>query len=143
MAGSSRIRKIDSEISRSWLLVNALKSENFDRAHASMADEIVLDIEDAVDPTRKGEALDNVIRWLSEGGDAWVRINDYTTEFWEQDCRALAGIKNLKGVMLAKTEAGEQVVDTFKLLNEGKPVLALVESAVSYTHLTLPTKRIV
>lgn len=130
MAGSTRIRKIDSEISRSWLLVNALKPENFDRAHASMADEIVLDIEDAVDPTRKGEALDNVVRWLSEGGDAWVRINDYTTEFWEQDCRALAGIKNLKGVMLAKTEAGEQVVDTFKLLNEGKPVLALVESAL-------------
>ncbi|MEY4321485.1 MAG: hypothetical protein RL167_213 [Actinomycetota bacterium] len=130
MAGSSRIRKIDSEISRSWLLVNALKPENFDRAHASMADEIVLDIEDAVDPTRKGEALENVIRWLSDGGDAWVRINDYTTEFWEQDCRALTGVKNLKGVMLAKTEAGQQVVDTFKLLNESKPVLALVESAL-------------
>jgi citrate lyase subunit beta/citryl-CoA lyase len=32
--------------------------------------------------------------------------------------------------MLAKTEAGEQVVDTFKLLDEGKPVLALVESAL-------------
>jgi citrate lyase subunit beta/citryl-CoA lyase len=130
MAGSSRIRKIDSEISRSWLLVNALKPENFDRAHASMADEIVLDIEDAVDPTRKGEALENVIRWLSDGGDAWVRINDYTTEFWEQDCRALTEVKNLKGVMLAKTEAGQQVVDTFKLLNESKPVLALVESAL-------------
>jgi citrate lyase subunit beta/citryl-CoA lyase len=130
MAGSSRIRKIDSEISRSWLLVNALKPENFDRAHASMADEIVLDIEDAVDPTRKGEALENVIRWLSDGGDAWVRINDYTTEFWEQDCRALSVVTNLKGVMLAKTEAGEQVVDTFKLLDEGKPVLALVESAL-------------
>lgn len=130
MAGSSRIRKIDSEISRSWLLVNALKPENFDRAHASMADEIVLDIEDAVDPTRKGEALENVIRWLSDGGVAWVRINDYTTEFWEQDCRALSVVTNLKGVMLAKTEAGEQVVDTFKLLDEGKPVLALVESAL-------------
>lgn len=130
MAGSSRVRKIESEISRSWLLVNALKTEYFDRAHASLADEIVLDVEDAVDPTRKGEALENVVRWLTDGGDAWVRINDRTTAFWEQDCRALADLPNLKGVMLAKTEAGKHVTETFKLLNENKPVLALVESAL-------------
>ena len=130
MAGSDRVRKISSDISRSWLLVNALKTEEFDRAHASLADEIILDIEDAVDGSRKGEALENVVRWLSDGGDAWVRINDHTTEFWEQDCRALTGIPGLKGVMLAKTEAGEHVTETFQLLNEDKPVLALVESAL-------------
>jgi len=130
MTSSKRVRQIKPEIARSWLLVNALKPDVFDRAHASLADEIVLDIEDSVDPSRKAEALENVVAWLKAGGDAWVRINDHTSEFWEQDCRALAGIETLKGVMLAKTELGIQVSATFDLLGGTKPVLALVESGL-------------
>lgn len=130
MAGSTRKRSIRSEISRSWLLVNALKPENFDRAHASLADEIVLDVEDSVDPSHKSEALENVVRWLEAGGDAWVRINDRSSPYWAEDVKALKGIKNLRGVMLAKTEFGSQVEDTFNALAGEKPVLALVESGL-------------
>jgi citrate lyase subunit beta/citryl-CoA lyase len=120
----------DAEIARSWLLVNATRPETFDRAQGSRADQIVLDIEDAVDPKRKPEARDDVVAWLSNGGSAWVRINDRSTDFWSDDVDALVGLPGLLGVMLAKTEAAEHVTETFDRLHGAKPVLALVESAL-------------
>jgi citrate lyase subunit beta/citryl-CoA lyase len=120
----------NSEISRSWLLVNAMHHEQFDVAAKSRADEIILDVEDAVDPKFKAEALQKVIAWLNGGGKAWVRINDYTTDFWRQDLDGLKGVKGLKGVMLAKTETASQVTETYAALGSTLPVIALVESAL-------------
>jgi len=121
----------NSEISRSWLLVNAMREELFDPAAKSRADEIILDVEDAVDPKFKPEALQKVISWLSKNGNsAWVRINDYTTDFWRHDLDGLKGIPGLKGVMLAKTESASQITETFAALGSTLPVIALVESAL-------------
>lgn len=101
-----RGRNVDPGIARSWLLVNGARTELFDSAHDSRADQIVLDIEDAVDPARKPAARQDVVEYL-KGGDkrAWVRINDRSTEFWSDDVDALKGMPGLAGVMLAKTEA--------------------------------------
>ncbi len=121
---------IPAEISRSWLLVNGLHTERFAIAAKSRADQIILDIEDAVDPKFKPEARTKVADWLSSGGSAWVRINDFTTDFWLDDLKALKGIAGLKGVMLAKTESAEQVEQSFEALGGVTPVLALIESAL-------------
>lgn len=119
------------EDARSWLLVNGARTELFDTAHESRADQIVLDIEDAVDPARKPDARAGVVDWLSGGEKkAWVRINDHSTPFWADDVAALAGLPGLLGVMLAKTEAAEHVTETFDRLGGSTPVLALVESAL-------------
>ncbi|WP_354569802.1 CoA ester lyase [Glaciihabitans sp. UYNi722] len=118
-----------AEISRSWLLVSATKRDTFDSAWNSRADQIVLDIEDAVDPKLKPTALADVTGWL-QSGTAWVRINDRSTEFWANDVDALKGVPGLLGVMLAKTESADQVTETFDRLGGGTPVLALVESAL-------------
>ena len=119
------------EDARSWLLVNGARTELFDTAHESRADQIVLDIEDAVDPGRKPEARSAVVDWLSGGEkSAWVRINDHSTPFWTDDVAQLAGLPGLLGVMLAKTEAAEHVTETFDRLGGATPVLALVESAL-------------
>jgi citrate lyase subunit beta / citryl-CoA lyase len=124
-------KKIRPEDARSWLLVNCGRTELFDPAHRSRADQIVLDIEDAVDPARKDEARAGVAEWLSAGDRAaWVRINDRSTEFWDDDVAKLAGLPGLLGVMLAKTEAAEHVTETFDRLGGATPVLALVESAL-------------
>lgn len=130
----TRIRKgrdVSPEIARSWLLVNATKTDTFDAAFTSRADQIVLDIEDAVDPKAKPEARTAVAAWLSvEGNRAWVRINDHSTSFWSDDVDELKGLPGLAGVMLAKTEAAEHVTETFDRLGGQTPVLALVESAL-------------
>lgn len=130
----NRLRKgrdVSPEIARSWLLVNATKTDTFDAAFTSRADQIVLDIEDAVDPKAKPEARTDVAAWLGvESNRAWVRINDHSTPFWSDDVDELKGLPGLAGVMLAKTEAAEHVTETFDRLGGQTPVLALVESAL-------------
>ena len=122
-------RRIAAEIARSWLLVPATRPELFGEAAGSRADAVILDIEDAVDPLNKPKARQSVLEWLGEGGRAWVRINDATSAFWADDLAALAGVPNLLGVVLAKTENADQVVATADGL-PGVPIVALVESAV-------------
>ncbi len=123
-------RSISPEISRSWLLVAATRPEEFDPAEASRADQIILDVEDAVDPRQKPQALADVAAWLADGGSGWVRINDRTSDFWSNDVDALVGLPGLRGVMLAKTEAAAHVSETFDRLRGKTPVIALVESAL-------------
>jgi citrate lyase subunit beta / citryl-CoA lyase len=127
---SSKKMHITAEISRSWLLYAATKPEGFDKALASGTDQLVLDVEDAVDPKLKPQALADVIAWLEAGNKAWVRINDYTTPFWAADVAALNGVKNLQGVMLAKVEDASQVEATFDALGGSTHVVALIESAL-------------
>lgn len=123
-------REIPAEISRSWLLVNGTKTETFDMAANSRADQVILDIEDAVDPKHKPAALEAVANWLETKGQAWVRVNDATTPFWQPDLARLKGVKGLKGVMLAKTETKDQVEATFAALGGQTPIIALIESAL-------------
>ena len=129
MANTSH-RDVSPDIARSWLLVNATRPEIFDAAEKSRADQIILDVEDAVDPRLKPQARADVATWLAAGGTGWVRINDRTSDFWSDDVDALAGLPGLRGVMLAKAEAAAHVSETFDRLRGTTPVIALVESAL-------------
>jgi len=129
-------RPIPAELARSWLLVAATRPETFDDAARSHADVVVLDIEDAVDASHKDDARGDVIQWLTGGGQAWVRVNDATSEFWADDLAQLRGVPGLQGVMLAKTEFGHQVSDTALALGGDVPVVALVESALGIENAT-------
>ncbi|MDQ4213484.1 CoA ester lyase [Microbacterium capsulatum] len=133
---SSTTREIAPELARSWLLVAATRPETFDDAAASHADAVVLDVEDAVDASHKDSAREDVVRWLGAGNRGWVRINDATSEWWSADLEALRSAQGLLGVMLAKTEFGKQVTDTYHRLGARVPVVALVESAVGIENAT-------
>ncbi|NEM91953.1 HpcH/HpaI aldolase/citrate lyase family protein [Galbitalea soli] len=127
----SRVRLAASD-ARSWLLVNATAgaSFDFDDAHRSPADQVILDLEDAVDPGNKPSARLAVAAWLSPQNAAWVRINAASTPFWEEDLEVLAGHLGLAGVVLAKAETAKEVVDTVQRLGTATPVIPLIESAV-------------
>ena len=122
--------QVDPEISRSWLLVPGTRPELFTPALNSRADQIILDIEDAVDPALKPKALEDVQSWLASGGRGWVRINDRASDFWSDDLNVLRDTPGLLGVMLAKTEEGSHVTETYDRLGGTIPVLALIESAL-------------
>jgi len=122
--------RITGHHARSWQLVSARAVEAFDTAQLGRADQIILDIEDAIDDSFKATAREQVVEWLRAGGSAWVRINDWTTPYWADDLAALAGVPGLHGVMLAKAEAAEQVTDTFQRLGGETPVIPLLESAL-------------
>lgn len=122
--------RVDPAHARSWQLVNALWTEQYDAAQLGRADAVILDIEDAVDDSKKDLARGAVHGWLSGGGTAWVRINDVSTDAWAADIEELAGTPGLAGVVLAKTESGSNVTDTFRALGGSTPVIALIESAL-------------
>ncbi|GLK16725.1 HpcH/HpaI aldolase/citrate lyase family protein [Herbiconiux flava] len=122
--------EVPAEISRSWLLLSARRTDDFDRASRSRADQLVLDLEDAIDPKHKDSSRDDVAAWLSGGGSAWVRINDRASDFWSDDVDQLKGLPGLKGVMLAKTEDASHVTETYDRLGGTTPVLVLIESAL-------------
>jgi citrate lyase subunit beta/citryl-CoA lyase len=122
--------RVDGENARSWQLVSALNVAAFDPAQLGRADQVILDMEDAIDGSLKDQAREQVVGWLRGGGSAWVRINDWTTLDWGDDIAALVGTPGLRGVILAKTEAAEQVTDTFQRLGGQTPVIPLIESAL-------------
>jgi citrate lyase subunit beta/citryl-CoA lyase len=120
---------IDATIARSWLLVNASVRPAYMAAAQSQADQIILDIEDAVDSGAKSSARESVAEWL-RGAGAWVRINDRTTPYWSEDVDHLRATSGLAGVMLAKTEYPDQVDETYDRLGGRVPVIPLIESAM-------------
>lgn len=123
-------RTTSPELARSWLLVNAARPDTFMEAYASRADQLILDLEDAVDPSQKNAARESVANWLADSGRAWVRVNDRSSAAWSDDVDRLKGLPGLLGVVLAKTEAAEHVTETFDRLGGVTPVLPLVESAL-------------
>ena len=121
---------VNSKVSRSWLLVNASREPDLDGVLAqTKADEVILDLEDAVAPNEKEAARDRVVDFLNSGARAWVRINDASSDFWSADCRALADCPGMRGVVLAKTEGGNHMLDTANRLGGKVPVIALIETA--------------
>lgn len=122
MSGPTRAARIAS--ARHFLFVPATRPERFDKAAASGADLVLLDLEDAVPPADKDRAREAVRGWLDAGGQAMVRINAAETPWFEDDLALLAH-EGVVGVMLPKAEPGAALD---RVAGEAC-VLALVESA--------------
>jgi citrate lyase subunit beta/citryl-CoA lyase len=94
------------------------------KAKGLPADQVFLDIEDAVAPLAKPDARRNIVAALNEGG--WgskvrtVRVNDWTTQWTYADVVEVvegAGA-NLDCVMLPKVQSAEHVVALDLLLTQ-------------------------
>ena len=127
---NQRAAALPAKLSRTWLLVNGAKPEDFAPGLASEADSVIIDLEASVPDEKKDAARGHVVDALDGGMTAWVRISGIETEDWEKDLEALSGLKGLRGVMLAMTEKPEQVTYTAMRLRAGTPVLALLETAL-------------
>ena len=114
----------------SWLFVPGHRPDRFDKAVASGAHEVIVDLEDAVAPAAKISARSEVVRWLGAGGSAWVRINGVETAWYDDDVAALAGVPALRGVMVPKAERTTLLLHLRQKLPPAVGVLALIESAV-------------
>jgi len=109
---------------RSNLAVPGSSTKMLDKARGLAADQVFLDIEDAVAPLAKPEARKNIVAALNEGG--WegkvrtVRVNDWTTQWTYADVVEVvegAGA-NLDCIMLPKVQTAEQVVALDLLLTQ-------------------------
>ncbi|MCY1157078.1 MAG: CoA ester lyase [Citricoccus sp.] len=131
-----RAAALPAKLSRSWLLVNAARPEDFAPGLASEADSVLFDLEAAVPDGKKDAARQSVVEALNGGMDAWVRINGIDTDEWPKDLEALSGAPGLRGVMLAMAEEPEQVTLTAMRMRAGTPVIALIETALGLENAT-------
>ncbi|UYM06158.1 HpcH/HpaI aldolase/citrate lyase family protein [Solicola gregarius] len=109
---------------RSCLAVPGSNPRFLEKAKGLDADQVFLDIEDAVAPLAKPDARKNIVAALNEGG--WggkvrvVRVNDWTTQWTYRDVIEVvegAGA-NLDCIMLPKVQSAEQVVALDLLLSQ-------------------------
>lgn len=111
-----------------WLFVAGTTPQRFTKATQAGADAVVLDLEDAVLPDLKSQARDDVQRWLSDGGRAWVRINSVDSSWHDADLAAVSTTPGLAGIVLPKADA-EAVAAVRDRLATSVPLIALVETA--------------
>jgi citrate lyase subunit beta/citryl-CoA lyase len=115
---------------RSLLFVPADRPDRFDKAWASGAQAVIVDLEDAVPPARKAQARAALASWLAAERPVTVRVNAAGTPWFEEDL-ALARLPGVAALMLPKAEQ----VDTLRAVAElGRPLLPLIESALGLAN---------
>jgi citrate lyase subunit beta/citryl-CoA lyase len=109
---------------RSCLAVPGSNPRFLEKAKGLDADQVFLDIEDAVAPLAKPDARTNIVAALNAGG--WgdklrvVRVNDWTTQWTYRDVIEVvegAGA-NLDAIMLPKVQTADQVAALDTLLTQ-------------------------
>lgn len=102
----------------SYLYVPATRPERVVSALRAGADAVIVDLEDTVPIGRKVGARGQAIEALAEAAawdvELWVRIN--APPLREDDARAMAGLPNLTGLVVAKAETPEELIELAALL---------------------------
>ena len=122
-----------------WLYVPGDRPDRFEKALASGADAVIVDLEDAVAPSHKDAARASAAEWLGRPratGEApiEVRINGLDTPWAAADLAAAAtgaALPRLAGIRLPKAERPEDVARVGDALppGQGIGVHLLIESA--------------
>ena len=109
---------------RSNLAVPGSSLKMLDKARGLPADQVFMDLEDAVAPLAKPEARKNIVAALNEGGYEGkvrsVRVNDWTTQWTYEDVIEVVGGAgpNLDCIMLPKVQTADQIVALDLLLTQ-------------------------
>lgn len=114
---------------RSYLFVPGNRPERFDKALASGADAVIVDLEDAVPPALKDAARSAAGAWLSADRPVVLRINAIDTP-WFADDLALCRHAGVAAVMLPKAERAQDVA----ALGDGLVAIPLIESAAGFAN---------
>lgn len=123
---------------RSWLFAPGDSARKTEKAIASEADRVILDLEDSVALSAKPEARRMVAEALEAAGDGrgriWVRINPLSGGLAEDDLVAIMPARP-GGIMLPKAENGADLAALDKLLIplEAAPGSTLVHPLVTET----------
>jgi citrate lyase subunit beta/citryl-CoA lyase/(S)-citramalyl-CoA lyase len=115
---------------KTWLFVPATRIDRVEKAFASGADAVIIDLEDAVAEADKVQARKDLKVYYDSQGyqPIWIRINQASSEDFIEDLELCQQMPNLAGLILPKAE---QAVDIEKVHNEmGLPVIALIETAL-------------
>jgi len=123
----------------SYLFVPGSRADRFEKALGAGPDRVIIDLEDAVDPSEKTDARASIVDAIARGLSApvLVRINGDDTPWFADDLAALAAVSRehpgrLAGLVLPKLESERtigRVREAFGAL-DGLELIGLIESAV-------------
>ena len=117
---------------RSYLFVPGDRPERFDKALASGAHAVVIDLEDAVRPEHKDTARAGVLDWLSVTDERVVlRVNPAGTPWHDADCNLLS-LPSVVAVMLPKSESAAQLQALAGRMRDGQRLLPLMETVAGH-----------
>ena len=126
-------------LARSFLFVPATRPERYAKAHASGADAIIIDLEDAVAAREKNSARDQLASAFEQLGAperarSVVRMNASGTPWFEDDLKLLADLvgQGLRAVMLPKAESALVLQQLAQALGSDCALLPLVESLAGW-----------
>lgn len=114
---------------RTLLFVPGTTPARFDKAAASSADVVIVDLEDAVPEEEKSPARGAVAAWLRDAGRAAVRVNGTATAHYDQDVAALAGLAGLLAVVVPMADSPDALAALHGRLGPGVEIVPLVETA--------------
>jgi len=118
-----------------YLFVPADRPERFDKALAAGADEVIIDLEDAVAAPAKDGARAALAGWLASGDRrVTLRINAADTPWFAHDVQ-LCALPGVAGVMLPKAERAEDLARVAAVA-PGRALLPLIESAAGFDQLS-------
>jgi citrate lyase subunit beta/citryl-CoA lyase len=113
---------------RSLLFVPGTRPDRFDKALASGADRVILDLEDAVAPDDKAAARAAIVCWLKPEHAVLLRINGATTPWFMEDL-AIARLCGIAAILLPKAESAAEIA----AVGQSAPVIPIIETARGFT----------
>jgi (S)-citramalyl-CoA lyase len=122
------------DLVRSALFVPGDRPERYEKALASGADRVIVDLEDAVEEASKSSARASLGEYLLSNPEAavLVRVNSPGHAQHEADLAFCKGHKGVIGIMLPKAETRAQLANAAET---AKPILPIIESALGAVNL--------
>ena len=117
---------------RSWLFAPGMDARKTEKALASAADALILDLEDAVAISEKPRARTMLRELLGTGSpdrQIYVRVNDIGTGWTAEDIEAVCA-PGLAGLILPKVEAAETVRTVSALIDRSERTAGLPHGQV-------------
>lgn len=119
---------------KTWLFVPATRIDRVEKAFASGADAVIVDLEDAVAQIDKAQARAALKDYYAAQHEAksyrpiWLRINKASSAEFAKDLALCQQLPELAGVLLAKAEQASDIEKVYQ--QTVLPVIAVIESAM-------------
>jgi len=114
---------------RTYLFVPGHRPDRFSKALSSGADQVILDLEDAVPIDAKDEARQAIATFLTPATPVAVRINGDGTRWFSADLACVAG-SGVAAVLVPKAERIEAIDAVAAAIAPSTAILPMIETAV-------------
>jgi citrate lyase subunit beta/citryl-CoA lyase len=129
---------------RSFLFVPADGGKKLDKAMASGADAVIIDLEDSIAPQAKAAARKSAAAFLTEVGKSadrphlLVRVNGIATGLIDEDLDVVAGARP-DAIMLPKAEGGASIIHVDAKLTACEAIAGLPDGSIKILAIATET----